>query len=163
MSLSFSVSTSSMDRPSVMVSERFFTCWQLQLKDISNQIGAMYFPNPWWATSECKEDSNPDTCEFLDGVPGDINLCQPKSKCKNDAALVDWYTNYTSVAQRTISKFNLKNPNKINVGGTGRFGPWNSPGAATIVGEGCGVQGGNPAGWSDCGFTNQGKLLPGNI
>ena len=118
----------------------------------------MYFPNPWWATSECNEDSNPDECEFLDKVPGDVNLCQPKSKCKNDAALVDWYTNYTSVAQRTISKVDIKKPKMINVGGTGRFGPWNSPGAAPIVGEGCGVQGGNPAGWSDCGVTKQGKL-----
>ena len=94
----------------------------------------MYFPNPWWATSECNEDSNPDECEFLDKVPGDVNLCQPKSKCKNDAALVDWYTNYTSVAQRTISKVNIKKPDMISVGGTGRFGPWNSPGAAPIVG-----------------------------
>ena len=26
--------------------------------------GAMYFPNPWWATSECTLDMRPDDCEY---------------------------------------------------------------------------------------------------
>ena len=31
-------------------------------------------------------------------------------------------------------------------GGPGRWGPWAAPGSTPIIGEGCGVQGGNPFG-----------------
>ena len=33
--------------------------------------GAMYFPNPWWSTSECTENMSPEDCEFISGIPND--------------------------------------------------------------------------------------------
>ena len=115
----------------------------------------MYYPNPWWATSDCPEDSNPDTCQYLAKVPGEMESCT--GVCDNRGDLVMWYTNFTSVAKRTISKDFMHQPGKRDVGGPGRWGPWAAPGSAPIVGEGCGVQGGNPfgSGSNGCGTASE--------
>ena len=72
--------------------------------------GAMYFPNPWWSTSECTENMRPEDCEFLSGIP---NNCKGSSRngengksadCSQSAGLRDWFTNYTKVAKRTIKR-----------------------------------------------------------
>ena len=68
----------------------------------------MYFPNPWWSTSECTENMSPEDCEFLSGIPNDCRGSgrdQENGKfadCSQSAGLRDWFTNYTKVAKRTI-------------------------------------------------------------
>jgi len=104
-----------------------------------NGHGAMYFPNPWWATSECS--GNPEECSFMGNVPNEGNC---EGRCRAGAGLVAWFTNYTSVPERTIEKEYLTQ-GLTNKGPLGLH-PWNSPGSAKIFGNGCGVNGGNPNG-----------------
>ena len=62
--------------------------------------GAMYFPNPWWSTSECTENMSPEDCEFSKSIPKDCK----GDHCSGSAGLRSWFTNYTKVAERTIEK-----------------------------------------------------------
>merc|ERR1719412_855543 len=101
--------------------------------------GAMYFPNPWWSTSECTENMSPEDCEFSKSIPKDCK----GDHCSGSAGLRSWFTNYTKVAERTVEKkFMAKVRSKTAIG----LHPWNSPGSAEIVGDGCGVNGGIPNG-----------------
>jgi len=102
--------------------------------------GAMYYPSPWWATSECSPDLNPESCEF--------NLKLPPTGCtgycSKQTGLVAFFTNYTVVEKRTLPKKYLDNSARTQtaVG----LHPWNSPGSAPTFGNGCGANGGNPNG-----------------
>ena len=100
----------------------------------------MYYPSPWWATSECSPDLNPESCEF--------NLKLPSTGCtgycSKQTGLVAFFTNYTVVEKRTLPKKYLDNSarSQTAVG----LHPWNSPGSAPTFGNGCGANGGNPNG-----------------
>jgi len=102
--------------------------------------GAMYYPNPWWATSECTIDMLPDTCEF--GLEPPKTDCT--DRCRKSMGLTTFFTNYTVVEKRTLPKEFL-DASTTNKSPAGKH-PWNSPGAAPIFGNGCGANGGNPNG-----------------
>ena len=100
----------------------------------------MYYPNPWWATSECTIDMLPDTCEF--GLEPPKTGCT--DRCRKSMGLTTFFTNYTVVEKRTLPKEFLDD-STTNKSPAGKH-PWNSPGAAPIFGNGCGANGGNPNG-----------------
>lgn len=103
-------------------------------------LGAMYFPNPWWATSECTPDMSPDDCKF-----GHFKLSSGcTGSCSGSTGLVAWFTNYTVVQEATLPEefFDNSARRKTKVG----LHPWNSPGSAPTYGNGCGANGGNPNG-----------------
>ena len=102
--------------------------------------GAMYYPNPWWATNECSPDENPESCGF-DMNAGDLGC---EGRCRNSMGLTAFFTNYTVVEKRTLPKEFL-DADTTNKSPAGKH-PWNSPGAAPIFGNGCGANGGNPNG-----------------
>ena len=84
----------------------------------------------------------------MGNVPNEGNC---EGRCRAGAGLVAWFTNYTSVPERTIEKEYLTQ-GLTNKGPLGLH-PWNSPGSAKIFGNGCGVNGGNPN-----GCLGEGKL-----
>ena len=84
----------------------------------------MWYPNPWWAISECPPNYSAEGCKFVGN-------------------LVGWFTNYTVVEEQTIPDDMLQKVRRSTGAG---LHPWNSPGAAPVYGEGCGVRGGNPDG-----------------
>jgi len=102
--------------------------------------GAMYYPNPWWATKECSPDENPESCGF-DMNAGSFGC---EGRCRNSMGLTAFFTNYTVVEKRTLPKEFL-DADTTNKSPAGKH-PWNSPGAAPIFGNGCGANGGNPNG-----------------
>ena len=111
----------------------------------------MYYPSPWWATSDCEPDTQKfHSCGF--------ELEVPKPELKEDRCFIDettngcsrsggrnaWFTNFTVVPEVTIGKeFLFKGKVRGNEDG---FFPWASPGAAPVYGNGCGLNGGNPDG-----------------
>ena len=100
----------------------------------------MYFPNPWWATSECTLDMRPDDCKFGLKIPS--TGC--KGSCSNSAGLVSFFTNYTVVQEATLPEEFFDNSVRRET--TAGLHPWNSPGSAPTFGNGCGANGGNPNG-----------------
>jgi len=102
--------------------------------------GAMYYPNPWWATTHCTTDESPESCKYdLEPPPTDCT-----GRCRSSMSLVAFFTNYTVVEKRTIQKDFLDPSSKFK-SPAGKH-PWCSPGAAPIFGNGCGANGGNPNG-----------------
>jgi len=102
--------------------------------------GAMYYPNPWWATSQCTPDESPESCKFdLEPPPTDCT-----GRCRKSMGLVAFFTNYTVVEERTLPKEFFDDSAKFK-SKAGKH-PWCSPGAAPIFGNGCGSNGGNPNG-----------------
>merc|ERR1712008_187332 len=89
--------------------------------------GAMYYPNPWWATSECTIDMLPDTCDF--GLEPPQTGCT--DRCRKSMGLTTFFTNYTVVEKRTLPKEFL-DASTTNKSPAGKH-PWNSPGAAPIL------------------------------
>ena len=102
--------------------------------------GAMYYPNPWWATTHCTADESPESCKY-DLEPPTTDCT---GRCRSSMSLVAFFTNYTVVEKRTIQKDFLDPSSKFK-SPAGKH-PWCSPGAAPIFGNGCGANGGNPNG-----------------
>merc|ERR1712227_1092839 len=116
--------------------------------------GSMYIPSPWHATSDCDKSMDPKNCEFSLVVPETEDYkCTMTAKgqwpggpggCSRNAGFTFWFTNYT-----TVEEFNI--PKEMYDKWSGRQSyagknPWNSPGAAPVQGNGCGVNGGNQFG-----------------
>merc|ERR1712045_191493 len=113
--------------------------------------GSMYYPSPWWASSDCEPNAQKFTsCKF--------GLQVPKPEDKEDRCFKDettngrsrsggrnaWFTNFTRVPEVTISDEFIDGGLKgDDVTG---YNPWTSPGAAPVHGNGCGLNGGNPDG-----------------
>ena len=111
----------------------------------------MYFPNPWWATSECTLDMRPDDCEY--GLELPSTGCT--GECSNGIGLTSFFTNYTFVKEATLpEEFFDDSVRRETKGG---LHPWNSPGSAPTFGNGCGVNGGNPDGCEANGGNPDGK------
>jgi len=131
--------------------------------------GAMYYPNPWWATSACSAENGPygAGCTYINEVPTEEPRCTGKgdhwrsSGCSFTGGLTAWFTNYTAVPERTISTDEInetRDKSQMMIEWTdgvmvARDGPatkslhpWNSPGSAPVHGGGCGANGGNPYG-----------------
>ena len=136
--------------------------------------GAMYYPNPWWATKHCSPDAwNPPfpwDCGFGELDLGDTGCtaytgldehdfeqveqntwCPPSYDCPpgcdKKTGLENWFTNFTFVEERTIDdKFidSCDGHDCYSHWVTEQLHPWNSPGAAKTFGNGCGANGGNP-------------------
>ena len=101
--------------------------------------GAMYYPSPWHATSDCTPDMSPDDCKFELKIP---NNCTGRCS-KSTGYLKAWFTNHTVVPGHPILPEDMYDPwEKLS----DRLHPWSAPGTAPIVGNGCGVNGGNPNG-----------------
>ena len=108
----------------------------------------MYSPNPWWSEAECSEPDLPDDCKFLPKVP-DIECYGDgswrKTDCSADGGLTAWFTNFTSVDEKTIPDEYITKGLRFETSAAGLH-PWNSPGSAPTWGNGCGANGGNPNG-----------------
>jgi len=102
--------------------------------------GAMYFPNPWWATGECSPDMSPEACKFDLKLPS--TGC--KGRCNKGTGLVAFFTNYTVVQEATLPEEFFDNSARRET--EAGLHPWNSPGSAPTFGNGCGANGGNPNG-----------------
>merc|ERR1712204_134089 len=102
--------------------------------------GAMYYPSPWHATSECTPDTMyPKQCKFE--LKDKSQKCV--DGCNRGAGLTTWFTNFTVVPEATLEEdMYAKAPRSSDAG----LHPWNSPGFAPTHGNGCGVNGGNPGG-----------------
>ena len=94
---------------------------------------------------------SPKLCKHDRKIPP-TNCTVGSNACSRKAGRTAWFTNFTSVPERTINEdmFDIHGRRKSKAG----FNPWNSPGAAPIFGDGCGVNGGNPN-----GCDNEGKLI----
>merc|ERR1712227_124163 len=74
--------------------------------------GAMYYPMPWHATSDCTPDMSPHDCKFalkIDYPPGEE--CTHNSStngCSRSASHTAWFTNYTTVPEVTLQEENLQ-------------------------------------------------------
>ena len=114
----------------------------------------MYYPTPWWGTSECFPDEYPWTCLNGDALWKSVEDtgCTPRSEpldhpgCleKPRTGLDAWFTNFTFVEEKTIPDEFIDKEVGSTHWVTGGLHPWNSPGAAPTFGNGCGVSGGNP-------------------
>ena len=111
----------------------------------------MYLPSPWHATSDCNTSMPNGKCKFDLVVPDYDYKCSPTANgewqgCSREAGLVHWFTNYTTVQEKTLDwTMYDKWSKKDSYAG---LNPWNSPGAAPVQGNGCGVNGGNQFGCS---------------
>ena len=112
----------------------------------------MYYPTPWWIMKECHPDRLPWTCfNGQDGLDLGDTGCTPRP-APSPAGCVDkpwnswysWFTNFTFVEEKTIPDEFLDTETGSTHWVTGGLHPWNSPGAAPVFGDGCGVNGGNP-------------------
>ena len=113
----------------------------------------MYYPTPWWATKWCAKDQLPWRC-FTDALykTAEDTGCTPRQVAGTPAGCVDkawtdlnaWFTNFTFVEEKTIPDEFLDTETGSTHWVTGGLHPWNSPGAAPVFGDGCGVNGGNP-------------------
>ena len=123
--------------------------------------GAMYIPSPWHATSDCNPSMDPRNCKFHLEVPEtpDYKCSKPTNGnwytgsggCSRDAGEHNWFTNYTSVPEQTLEDSMFDKWGRrcsLNIEG---LNPWNSPGAAPVQGNGCGVNGGNQFGCDGVG------------
>ena len=123
--------------------------------------GAMYIPSPWHATSDCNPSMDPRNCKFHLEVPEtpDYKCSKPPNGnwytggggCSRDAGEHNWFTNYTSVPEQTLEDSMFDKWGRrcsLNIEG---LNPWNSPGAAPVFGNGCGVNGGNQFGCDGVG------------
>merc|ERR1719422_1747891 len=98
----------------------------------------MYIPSPWHATSDCNPSMDPRNCS---------------GGCSRDAGEHNWFTNYTSVPEQTLEDSMFDKWGRrcsLNIEG---LNPWNSPGAAPVQGNGCGVNGGNQFGCDGVDFV----------
>jgi len=120
--------------------------------------GAIYYPPPWTATSDCNPEMSPKLCKHDRKIPP-TNCTVGSNACSRKAGRTAWFTNFTSVPERTINEemFDIHGRRKSKAG----FNPWNSPGAAPIFGDGCGVNGGNPNGCDNEDFI-YGRCCGGN-
>ena len=120
----------------------------------------MYLPSPWHATSDCNTTMPNGKCKFDLVVPETPDYkCSPTANgkwrgCSRNAGLVHWFTNYTTVQEKTLKKYMYDKWSwKSSKAG---LHPWNSPGAAPVQGNGCGVNGGNqfgcPIGDGNCKY-----------
>ena len=101
--------------------------------------GAMYYPSPWHATSDCTPDMSPDDCKFELKIP---NNCTGRCS-RSTGYLKAWFTNHTVIPGHPILPEDMYDPwEKLS----DRLHPWSDPGTAPIVGNGCGINGGNPNG-----------------
>ena len=103
--------------------------------------GAMYYPSPWHATSDCTPDMSPKDCKFDLKVPSDCT-----GRCSRTAYLKGWFTNFTVIpGEATLpdEMYDQWVPRESSGAG---LHPWNAPGTAPTFGNGCGVNGGNPNG-----------------
>ena len=103
--------------------------------------GAMYYPSPWHATSDCTPDMSPKDCKFDLKVPSDCT-----GRCSRTAYLKGWFTNFTVIpgdATLPDEMYDQWVPRESSGAG---LHPWNAPGTAPTFGNGCGVNGGNPNG-----------------
>merc|ERR1719150_1093891 len=157
-----------------MTSRLCFLFGLLCLFDQAFGHGAMYYPNPWWATSACSAENGPygEGCSYIHEVPTEEPKCRGKgahwrqSGCSFTGGLTAWFTNYTGVEDRTIRGPAADDPEMddtrfktdmmvewtdgVMVQRDGpaikTLHPWNSPGSAPVHGGGCGANGGNPYG-----------------
>ena len=154
-----------------MVRKKIFLIISFPFTTFNLFSGAMYYPNPWWATKDCSPDQwNPypvpwkcgfgkldlgDTgCTAYTGLDEEdfkmveentMDGCPPG--CDKKTGLENWFTNFTFVEERTIDdKFidTCDSHDCYSHWVTGQLHPWNSPGAAPTFGNGCGANGGNP-------------------
>ena len=120
----------------------------------------MYIPSPWHATTDCNPSMNPRRCKFDLEVPETPDYQCSKTPtgqwpggyggCSRDASAYKWFTNHTSVQEKTLTPKTMYDKWSWKRRG-GLLTPWNSPGAAPVVGNGCGVNGGNPDGCDGLG------------
>ena len=115
-------------------------------------IGSIYYPPPWTSTSDCTPDMRPNLCKNDVKIPS-TNCTRGSNGCSHAAGRSAWFTNFTFVSERTIENEMLDVWGKFKSNGA-KLHPWNSPGAAPIFGNGCGVNGGNPN-----GCDNEGQVL----
>ena len=110
----------------------------------------MYNPAPWQVINGCSDSNNPDpvnpnSCWYGLSVPCDCTGRCSTCTVKKSA----FFTNYTTIPgdptlpeemfDEWLPERRRKTPGK-------GFNPWNAPGSATVFGNGCGVNGGNPDG-----------------
>ena len=112
----------------------------------------MYYPTPWWIMKECHPDRLPWTCfNGQDGLDLGDTGCTPRPAPSPEGCVkkpwnnwYSWFTNFTFVEEKTIPDEFLDTETGSTHWVTGGLHPWNSPGAAPVFGDGCGVNGGNP-------------------
>ena len=119
----------------------------------------MYLPSPWHATSDCDTSMAPQSCKFNLVVPETPDYkCSPTATgqwpggpggCSRNAGFTFWFTNYTTVQEKTLDWTMYDKWSKRD--SYAGLNPWNSPGAAPVQGNGCGVNGGNRFGCSSEG------------
>ena len=110
----------------------------------------MYYPYTWTAITTPSVNRNPKRFQFMD-MPTPEDHCEGvldqkgvKGECrfKIHNGISEWYTNNTRISGEPTISDDMFDGNKPK----GVQNPWASPGSASVVGEGCGVNGGNPDG-----------------
>ena len=107
----------------------------------------MYYPYVWHAKNTPSLDKSPNKFKFIvPPIPEEhCNEDAPAnpSGCNYDQGISEFFTNYTfipgeaTLPEEMYDKWLYKR--RINK-------PWQAPGTAPTLGEGCGVNGGNPNG-----------------
>ena len=104
--------------------------------------GAMYYPSPWHATSDCTPEMSPKACKFDLRVPSNCT-----GRCSRTASKNAWFTNYTAIpGEATLPEDMYDQCAHRKPSSEAGLHPWNAPGTAPTFGNGCGVNGGNPNG-----------------
>jgi len=85
----------------------FFVVLFSELHEIVGH-GAMYYPMPWHATSDCTPDMSPHDCRFALKIeyPEGQECTQNSTTngCSQSAQHTAWFTNYTSVPEVTLEE-----------------------------------------------------------